>query len=327
MRCRTYRWLGAFVVFFGIIVVFPGFGQYREYYAYGKVVDIQKMPLEGVVITLREVSTNRSYTQKTKKDGEFKFAGLPHGSYKVAFKKEGFAVKETEWKFEKPQDRMQRFEIPPVVLATREFVQESQRMKEAAAGVKDAAEKVRLGDYDTAISELKAILDKSPKDSNALYVIGMAYLKKKMWPEAIPPFLQVVDLNPKFAAAYYQLGVCYQQQKELQKALEYYQIAMDRDPSNPDIPYNSGLVLFGLSRIDEALACFEKAMSMKPNDPASLEMAGRCYINQANFAKAIECLGKAKTGYAADQEKVKFLDDLIAKLKEQIKKDDRFPDA
>jgi tetratricopeptide (TPR) repeat protein len=320
MRCRTYLWRGALVVLFGIVMVFPCFGQYREYYAYGKVVDIQKTPLEGVEITIREVNTDLSFTVKTKKDGGFKFAGLPHGIYNVVFKKKGFAVKKDEWKFEKPQDKMQKFEFPPVVLATQEFVQESERMKEAAAGVKDAAEKVRLGDYDTAIAELKAILDKSPKDSNALYLIGMAYLKKKMWPEAIPPFLQVIEMSPKFAAAYYQLGVCYQQQKEPQKALEYYQKATDLDPSNPDIPYNSGLILFGLSRIDEAQACFEKALSMKPDDPASLEMAGRCYINRADFPKAIEYLEKAKAGYAADPEKVKFLDDLIAKLKEQIKK-------
>ena len=320
MRCRAYRWWGAFVILFGGILVFPCFGQYREYYVYGNVVDIQKMPLEGVEITVREVDTNLSFTQKTKKGGGFKFAGLPHGRYRVVFKKEGFAVKKDEWKFEKAQDKMQKFEIPPVVLATQEFVQESERMKEAVAGVKDAAEKVRLGDYDAAISALKAILGKSPKDSNALYIIGMAYLKKKMWPEAILPFLQVVDLSPKFAAAYYQLGVCYQQQKELQKALECYQKAIDLDPSNPDGPYNTGLILFGLNRIDEALASFEKALSMKPDDPASLEMAGRCYINQADFVKAIEYLDKAKAGYAADQEKVKFLDDLIAKLKEQIKK-------
>jgi predicted Zn-dependent protease len=320
MKCRTYRWLGPFVVLLGIILVFPGFGQYREYYIFGKVVDTQKRPLEGVEITVREVSTNLSYTLKTKKEGEFKFVGLPHGNYKVVFKKDGFAVKEDEWKFEKPQDKMQRFELPPVVLATREFVQESQRMKEATTGVKDAAEKIRLGDYDTAISELKAILEKTPEDPNALYVIGAAYLKKKMWPEAVPPLLQVVDLSPKFAAAYYDLGVCYQQQKEPQKALEYYQKAMDLDPSNPDIPYNSGLILFGLNRIDEALAFFEKTLSLKPGDPASLEMAGRCYINHADFQKAIDYLEQAKAGYTADQEKVKFLDDLIAKLKEQIKK-------
>jgi len=327
MRNRAFRSLGALIVGIGIVMISPGFGQYREYYAFGKVVDIQQAPLEGVEITIQEVDTNLSFTQKTRKDGAFKFAGLPHGSYRVVFKKEGFAVKKDVWKFEKPQDKMQKIEFPPVVLATQEFVQESERMKEAAVGVKDAAEKVRLGDYDTAISELKAILDKSPKDTNSLYIIGLAYLKKKMWPEAISPLLQVVELSPKFAAAYYQLGVCYQQQKEPQKALEYYQKATDLDPSNPDIPYNSGLILFGLNRIDEALACFEKALGLKPDDPASLEMAGRCYINRADFPKAIESLEKAKAGYAADQEKVKFLDDLIAKLKEQIKKDDRFPEA
>jgi tetratricopeptide (TPR) repeat protein len=325
MRCRTSRWLGTFVVIFGALMVFPDFGQYREYYAYGKIVDVQKAPLEGVEVTIKEIHTDLSFTQKTKKDGLFKFPGLSHGTYQVVYKKEGYAVKKDEWKFEKPQDSMQKFEVPPVVLATQEFVQESERMKEAAAGVKDAAEKVKLGDYDTAISKLKAILDKNPKDSNALYIVGMAYLKKKMWPEAISPLLQVVDLSPKFAAAYYQLGVCYQQQKEPQKALEYYQKATDLDPSNPDIPYNSGLILFGLNRIDEALACFEKALNLKPDDPASLEMAGRCYINRSDFQKAIEYLEKAKAGYATDLEKVKFLDDLIAKLKEQIKKDDRFP--
>jgi len=320
MSSRTLRWLGTFVAVFGTIQVLPGLGQYREYYAYGKVVDIQKAPLEGVEITITEVDTNLSFTQKTKKDGVFKFAGLPHGTYAVVFKKEGFAEKKDEWKFGQPQDKMKRVEIPAVVLATQEYVQESDRMKEAASGVKDAAEKVRQGEYDAAIAKLKTILDKSPKDSNALYIIGMAYLKKKMWPEAISSFLQVVDLSPKFAAAHYQLGVCYQQQKELPKALDHYQRAMDLDPANPDTPFNSGLILFELNRVDEALASFEKTLSMKPGDPASLEMAGRCYINRANFGKAIDYLDKAKAGYAADSEKVKFLDDLIAKLKEQIKK-------
>ena len=54
MRCRTSRWLGAFAVVFGILMVIPGFGQYREYYVYGKVVDIQKAPLEGVEVTITE---------------------------------------------------------------------------------------------------------------------------------------------------------------------------------------------------------------------------------------------------------------------------------
>ena len=320
MKNSPRRVPGALLILTCFVMVSPGFGQYREYYVVGKVIDTQKKLLEGVEIGLRDTLSGRLYSLNTKKDGAFKFAGLPHGIYKVSFHKEGYAVKDVEWNFEKPQDAMLKVEVPPVVLVTQELVQEAQRMKEADAGVKAAAEKIRLGEYDTAIAELRTILERNPKDSNALYLIGVAYLKKKMWPEALAPFLQVAESSPKFAAVHYQLGVCYQQMKEPEKALECYRKAMELDPANPDSPYNSGLILFGLNRVDEALVFFEKTLGLKPDDAASLEMAGRCYIHQANLLKALDYLEKSKGGYAADPEKVKFLDDLIAKLKEQIKK-------
>jgi tetratricopeptide (TPR) repeat protein len=319
MSYRTYQLFGTFILLISLILALPGSGQYREYYLYGKVVDTQKNPLEGVEIALRDVETSRSYSIKTNKNGEFKFAGLPHGIYKVVFKKEGYAVKEDEWKFETPQDRIQKAEIPLVTLVTQTQVQEQERLKEMQGEVKEAAEKIREKDFDGAILLLKGVLDKNPKDSNALYLIGMSYARKQMYPEAIDALTLVTQLSPKFPPAYFELAVCYQQQKDFEKALEYYQKTLDLDPNNPDAAYNSGLILFGLNRIDEALASFEKALSLRPDDPAYLEMAGRCYINQANFEKAIEYLEKAKAGYT-DQEKLKFLDDLIAKLKEQIKK-------
>jgi tetratricopeptide (TPR) repeat protein len=80
-----------------------------------------------------------------------------------------------------------------------------------------------------------------------------------------------------------------------------------------------GLVLFGLGRIDEALPRFEQALALRPDDPAYLEMAGRCYINKADFPKAVEYLEKAKAG-TTDPDRIKFLEDLIATLKAQIKK-------
>jgi tetratricopeptide (TPR) repeat protein len=319
MRCRNHLLLGTYILLAGLILAFPGFGQYREYYLYGKVLDTQKNPLEGVEITLRDVATSRSYTIKTKKDGDFKFAGLPHGVYKVTFKKEGYAVKEDEWRFETPQDTMLKTEIPPVILVSQALIKEAELMKEMQGAVKEAVEKIRQGDLDGAIAILKGVLDKNPEDPNALYFIGMSYARKQMYPEAIDALTQVTQMAPKFPPAYFELAVCYQQQNDLDKALEYYQKTLDLDPNNPDAAYNSGLILFGMNRVDEALPRFEKALSIKPDDPAYLEMAGRCYIHQANFEKAIEYLEKAKAGYT-DEEKIKFLDGLIVKLKEQIKK-------
>jgi Tfp pilus assembly protein PilF len=318
MRYRTGQFFGAFIIFLGFILILPGCGQYREYYFYGRVIDTQKNPLEGVELSLLDIDTSRHYFVKTNKNGEFKFAGLPHGTYKVTFKKEGYATKEDEWKFTATQDRIQKVEIPPVTLVAQELVEKEEMMKKMQGVVKEALEKIRQSDFDGAIAILKDVLAKDPKDSNALFLIGIAYSKKQMWPEAIDVLTQVTQLVPNFARTYFELAVCYQKQNDPEKALEYYQKNLDLDPSNPDSAFNSGLILFGMNRIDEALARFENALTVRPDDAAYLEMAGRCYIHQANFAKAIEYLEKAKAGYT-DKEKIDFLDNLIAKLKEQIK--------
>jgi tetratricopeptide (TPR) repeat protein len=319
MRYRTVRFFGLLAFAVGILQAVPGLAQYREYYLYGKVLDTEKNPIVGVEINLRDEATSRSYSIKTDKKGEFKFAGLPHGVYQVIFSKEGFAPKMDEWRFETPQDTMQKVEIPTLTLMSQTQVEEIQQLKEVEAGIKESADMIRQGDLDGAIAQLKGMLDKNPKDANALYLIGMAYVKKKMYPEATGAFLQVTEVAPKFAAAHHQLGVSYQGQDEPDKALEAYKKALDLDPANTDAFYNSGLILFKQSRVDEALVQFEKAVVLKPDDPAFLDMAGRCYINKADYPKAIEYLEKAKTGYN-DPDRTKFLDELIATLKTQIKK-------
>ncbi|MBE0713121.1 MAG: tetratricopeptide repeat protein [Candidatus Aminicenantes bacterium] len=309
----------AFTVLFFLFLASPLLGQYREYYIIGIVTDTQKNPLEGVEITLRDAVTSRSFTLKTKKSGEFKFAGLPRGDYRVVLKKDGYAVKEDQWKLLEPKAKMEKVEIPPITMVSEEVVQEVQRLKETEAGVKAASEKIRQEDFDGALAGLKTILEKNPQDPNALYLTGIAYLRKNMPAEASSPLLKVTELSPKFAAAFYQLGVCYQRQEQPDKALAEYEKAIALEPGNPDVFFNAGLLLFGLTRIDEALAHFEKALALRPDDPAYLEMAGRCYINKAEFPKAIEYMEKAKAG-TTDPERIKFLDDLIATLKAQIKK-------
>jgi tetratricopeptide (TPR) repeat protein len=318
MSYRIHRCVLVLISLFFLAQFYPAHGQYREYYFYGKVLDPQKEPLADVEILLRDVETSRSYTVTTNKKGEFKLAGLPHGIYKVTFKKEGYALKEDEWRFTTRQDRMQKVEIPPVTLVSETQLERAMRLKETEGIVKEAKEKIRQSDYDGAITMLEDVLAKDPKDPNALYLIGMSYSKKQMNTEAIEALTQVVQLAPNFPPAQFELAICYQNKGDTDAALEHYRKTLELDPNNPDAAYNAGLILFEQNQVDEALALFEKALSLRSDDPVYLEMAGRCEINQGNLVKAIEYLEKAKTGYS-DQEKVKFLEDLIAKLKEQIK--------
>lgn len=297
----------------------PAPAQYREYLISGKIVDTKANPVPDVEIRLRDAATSRSYSFKTKKDGTFRFVGLPHGVYKAVFSKPGFAEKTDEWKFTEAQDQMVKVEIPPVTMVAAEVLAQAKMVNEAAAEVKEATEKVRAGEFDAALALLAPVLEKNPNDVNAWYVRGLALQRKGEFTEAAAALLKVTELAPQFPAGYYQLGVCYQRQDEREKALEQYHKALALDPANADLLYNMGLILFGLGRINDALGRFEQALGLKPDDSSYLEMAGRCYVNNGDFAKAVAYLEKAKAG-TTDPDRAKFLDDLMTDLKARIKK-------
>jgi tetratricopeptide (TPR) repeat protein len=288
--------------------------QYREYYVRGRVTDPQKKPIPGVEVRLRDVATSRSYNMTTDKNGAFRFAGLPHGVYEAIFAHEGYSSKKDEWKFEAPQDTMQKVDVPDVVLVSLAQAADVQQLKDSEASIKEATEKIRAGDLDGAIALLEGLLSKNPKDSNALYFIGLSYVGKKMCKEAVVALTQVTEQTSKLPGAYFELGVCYRQLGDSAKALEAYDKHLELEPGNPDSAYNSGLILFETNRVDEALARFERGLAAKPDDPELLEMLGRCYINEGQFEKALEFLERARDA-SADPKKTAFLDDLIATLK------------
>jgi tetratricopeptide (TPR) repeat protein len=319
MQRRGIDAVGTLGVIAALALSAPALAQYREYYIRGRVVDTQKQPIPDVEIQLLDKETSRSYSMKTGKDGTFKFAGLPHGVYQVSFSKEGYPLTKVEWKFESPQESMKREDIPDVVLASKEQKQKVELAKEAESGSKEATEKIRKGDFDGAIAQLKGLLEKRPRDANLLFFLGLAYVGKKMYPEALDALTQVTELNPTFPGAHFEMGVCYRRLDDMAKALAAFEKSLEIDPRNADAAYNAGLVLFEQSRIDEALTRFEQGLGSKPQDPDLLEMAGRCYIHEAKFDNALQSLEKARAA-STDAAKVAFLDDLIAKVKALVKK-------
>jgi Tfp pilus assembly protein PilF len=319
MKSLDRRSVGAAVTLLAsLVLAAPGLAQYREYYARGRVLDAQKKPLPDVEITLVDASTSRRFHMKTDQKGEFKFAGLPHATYEVTFAREGFVTGKDKWEFGAHQDRMQRVEIPDVVLASQSQVEEVQRFEGAKIGVQEAAEKLRQGDLDGAISGLEKVLEKSPQDPNALFYLGLGYAGKKMYAQAVAPLTRVTELSPAFPGAYFELGVCYRALGDPKKALEFYDRNLELDPANAHCLYNSGLILFETNRVDEALARFERGLVSKPDDAELLEMTGRCYIHEAKFQLAVQSLEKARAA-TSDPEKQALLDELIRKTKPLVR--------
>ena len=293
-----------------LLAAAPAAAQYREYYVRGKVQGAAGEPIADVQVELRDKSTSRLYHLKTDEDGVFKFAGLPHGIYAVAFRKEGYAPKDDEWDLDAPQSRMKRVDMPDVVLVSEAQVQKTQRIQEVGARNKEAAEKVRSRDFDGALALLRPALQQAPDDADTLFLLGLAYSGKGLCAEAVEALTRVTELTPTFPGAYLQLGACHRKLGDPSKALAAYDKHLELEPGNADSAYNSGLILFETDRIDEALARFQAGLSASPDDPDLHEMAGRCYINQAKFKEAVDHLVRARAA-ASDPDKQALIDGLI----------------
>jgi tetratricopeptide (TPR) repeat protein len=293
-----------------LLLAAPALAQYREYYVRGRVVDEQKNPVPNVQIDLLDPATSRAFHFKTDKKGEFKYAGLPHAAYKVTFTCEGYATATDEWDFNAKQDRMQRVDVPDVVLASAAHVREVQRVTGAKAGIEEAAEKIGKGDLDGAIAAAEKVLEKSPDDPNALYYLGLAHVGQKAYSDAVGPLTQVTQLSPEFPGAWVALGDCYRQLGEPEKALAAYEKNLALEPANATAAYNSGLILFEQNRIDEAQARFEAGLAAHPDDPDFNDMLGRCLLNGGKIAEALQHFEKARAA-TTDPDKAKLLDSLI----------------
>ncbi len=318
MHFRDLRFL-SIVYLLSFILVTPSLGQYREYYILGKIVDSENNPLEKVELDFRDTLSSRRYRIQTDKKGEYKLVGVPHGIYNVTISKEGYRTLTVEWDFSTPQDRMQKIEMQTITMVSEVKIQQIEMAKQAQEEFSEAREKIAQGDFDGAIEILKKMIDSNPDDANAHYLLGICYQRKKQFPESVLEFEKTAELSPSFSGAYHQLGFSYQQQKEWTKALDFYAKAIELDPKSVESFYNRGLILFQQGNVEESLVEFERALELKPDDPEFLEMAGRCYIHQADFKRAIEYLEKAKLN-SSDQTKIEFLDDLVSKLREQIRK-------
>lgn len=300
-----------------LALVTPVLAQSREYYVRGRVLDTQKRPIPGVAIRLRDVSASRSFDVKTDKQGAFKLAGLPHGVYEASFVKEGYATKQDEWRFEKPQDTMQRVEVPEVILVSELQIQDQQRHEQAAAEIKQASEALRNGDPDGALALLQPVLGKNPKDANVLFLMGLSYSRNKMHQQAADALIQVIELTPSFAPAHFELGACYRQLGDPPKALASFERTRELDAGNMLAAYNAGLILFEANRIDEALARFEEALALQPVDVDALEMAGRCHIHQGRFQTAVERFERARAA-SSDPVRIARLEELLRMARAQI---------
>jgi tetratricopeptide (TPR) repeat protein len=86
----------------------------------------------------------------------------------------------------------------------------------------------------------KALLMK-PDDAEALFALGIIYMKKEMYDKATDTFYQVVKGTSDsrlVGDAYNNIGKCYFKKRQYKKALQAFTRGVDEDPTSEELRLN-----------------------------------------------------------------------------------------
>ena len=75
-----------------------------------------------------------------------------------------------------------------------------------------------LGDFDRALADVNAILEKSPRNTYALRERGLTWIRKHQPDRALADFSELIRLDPKDTQARYERGLIYYHTREYAKA-------------------------------------------------------------------------------------------------------------
>jgi protein O-GlcNAc transferase len=185
----------------------------------------------------------------------------------------------------------------------------------------------QAGDFKTAESGYRTILDANPDHPDALHLMGMISSQKgdletsarlirqaiRLFPnseiyynnlgnalarldridEAILAYQQALMINPDSVDAINNLATNLKELGRLDDALAYFKRALRIDPEKAELYNNMGNTLTDLGQVDSAIACFYRATALKPDYSVAYNNLGTALKLRERFAKAIDNYSQA----------------------------------
>ncbi|MDR2618995.1 MAG: tetratricopeptide repeat protein [Treponema sp.] len=161
-----------------------------------------------------------------------------------------------------------------------------------------------------AIKAGKAAVEKDPKDAEAHYNLGKAYLAEGRNEQALREFISVSRLgiegkNIPETEFRQIIARLYAQNNEKEEALKEYVLLIKKHPENPEYYFQAGVLFGSRNRTDLAEQYLKKAISLNPKDPkAYLELGILLY--QGKKAKEANAALEAALKLEPDNPKIHF---------------------
>jgi protein O-GlcNAc transferase len=148
----------------------------------------------------------------------------------------------------------------------------------------------QAGNLSEAARLYSAVLQVSPRNFHARYLLGFVQLQQGDYADAVRGIGEAVQINPNAPDAFYNLGCALQHLQRREEAVAAFDRAIALKSDYTEALINRGVSLMALKRQQEAVASFDLALLLGPGDAEALS-------NRATALFEIKRYEDATAGY------------------------------
>jgi tetratricopeptide (TPR) repeat protein len=145
------------------------------------------------------------------------------------------------------------------------------------------------GDLEQAEKLYKTILERDPKNFDALHLLGFLNHQRGRSTIALPLLAAAIRHNAQSVAALSNYGLVLHALNRTVEALASYQAALAIEPNNADLLNVQGIALLNLGRPQEALMSLDRALAENPRHVEALGNRGNALVKLNHPDQAIAC--------------------------------------
>ena len=282
-------------------------------YIWGRVIDVEGNPIQGVTVRFQSLKSNRKYTLETNEEGSYQHAGVYSiDTYRVIVEKDGYvndfkegikpgdsgdAACRADFIMKKGEKRKLGFEMTDEELEKLKENQAEQKKKAAELeAVRGSFEEAILlynsGQYEQAIEGFQKVLKVDKEQPSVWGNLAAAYAKLEQYDLSLQNYQTAISMEPENSAYYQNMGSVYAAQGNDEKARELYEkaasLAVNLSPKDAATNYyNMGVTYINSGKNAEAKEALQKAIEIDPTHGESLYQMGVVLLGEGDMEGAI----------------------------------------
>jgi len=147
----------------------------------------------------------------------------------------------------------------------------------------------KMEDYGNAEKRLLAFLSKNPKDAEATYTLGRAYLEMELETKAIPYYLKAIDLDGTKYQWMVELGTLYFNNNNFKGAAAYFNRAVENGyVKNNDFNENLGFAYLYSGEYDKGEKIIQELIARKPGDKDLVRDMAQAFYDAKLYDKCLD---------------------------------------